>query len=112
MQKDLLRHYSAAALGLGAFFGEDLVACTGYGGFVHAGVQAAALAHVLWRPAGWPAWRLFMAVLTGLAALAAWRPWLCGVSQPARPTPSSAAAFKGPSVCFALLPAACGPSPS
>lgn len=34
---DLRRHYAAAALGMGAFFAEDLAQDTGFGGFLHAG---------------------------------------------------------------------------
>lgn len=34
---DLKRHYAAAALGVGAFFAEDLVMYSGWGGYVHAG---------------------------------------------------------------------------
>lgn len=33
---DLRRHYAAAALGMGAFFAEDLAQDTGFGGFLHA----------------------------------------------------------------------------
>lgn len=33
---DLKRHYAAAALGVGAFFAEDLVMYSGWGGYVHA----------------------------------------------------------------------------
>lgn len=34
---DLKRHYAAAALGVGAFFAEDLVMYSGWGGYVHSG---------------------------------------------------------------------------
>lgn len=37
VQGDLKRHYAAAALGVGAFFAEDLVMYTGWGGYVHSG---------------------------------------------------------------------------
>jgi hypothetical protein len=35
VRRDLRRHYAAAALGVAAFFGEDLLTHTGYSGFVH-----------------------------------------------------------------------------
>jgi hypothetical protein len=34
---DLRRHYTAALLGVAAFFGEDLITDSGYAGFVHSG---------------------------------------------------------------------------
>lgn len=37
VRQDLKRHYAAAALGMGAFFAEDLFMDSGFGGFVHAG---------------------------------------------------------------------------
>ncbi|PRW50907.1 hypothetical protein C2E21_5382 [Chlorella sorokiniana] len=36
VRADLARHYTAAALGVGAFFAEDLVMYSGWGGYVHA----------------------------------------------------------------------------
>ncbi|EFN56739.1 hypothetical protein CHLNCDRAFT_144168 [Chlorella variabilis] len=36
VRADLHRHYAAALLGMAAFFGEDMVMDSGYGGFVHA----------------------------------------------------------------------------
>ena len=40
VRRDLRRHYTAAALGVTAFFSEDLLADTPYNGFVHAGGRA------------------------------------------------------------------------
>lgn len=37
VRRDLARHYAAAALGVGAFFFEDLVMDSGWGGYVHSG---------------------------------------------------------------------------
>ena len=52
VRRDLKRHYAAAALGMGAFFAEDLVMESGWGGLVHAG------ARVWGQPPRW-AWAPF-----------------------------------------------------